>query len=208
MKIDIYNQKGEKIGEQELDKNIFEVKAKPVLIHEALLRQLSNGRRPVARAKTKAERRGGGRKPYAQKGTGRARAGSRRSPVWRKGGVIFGPTGQENYQKSMPIKQRRKALFGTLTLKAQKKQLLGLDQYISKEIKTKNVEVMLKKLHLDRSVLIVVPKKNVMLQKSAGNIPTVKVILANYLNIADLMKFEKVLFLKEALLKLNQIFKA
>ncbi|MDD4352604.1 MAG: 50S ribosomal protein L4 [Candidatus Gracilibacteria bacterium] len=205
MKIDIYDQNGKKIGDQTLNSEIFETEVNEGLVHLALVRQLSNSRNAIAKTKNRAARRGGGIKPFKQKGTGNARAGSRRSPIWRKGGVIFGPTGLENFQKNMPKSERRKALCCALSAKAKDNEILGLDGYKG-EIKTKAFSQMLTKLPITRNVLIVIPEKDAVIQKSAHNLTEAKVILVNYLNIADLLKYKTLLFLKDSLSKVDELW--
>jgi len=207
MKVAIYDQQGKKVKDLELDSKFFEAPIREGLIHLALVRQLSNSRRPIAKTKTKGERRGGGKKPYAQKGTGNARAGSRRSPLWRKGGVTFGPTGLENFEKGMPKSERRQALFSALSAKAKDQQIMGLVSYEG-EVKTKNFAALLAKLPIGRKVLIVIPAADPIVQKSARNLANAKVILVNYLNVADLLKYQTVLFLEPAFGKMAEIWKS
>lgn len=205
MKADLYTQTGEKKGQVELKKEFFEIPYNEDLIHQALVRQQANARTLVAHTKQRAEVRGGGRKPYRQKGTGYARQGSRRSPHFKGGGVVFGPRNTRNFKVDMPKKQRRKALFSALSVKAKNNEILALEKYEG-DVKTKLFAEMLKKLPVERNVLIVIPEKNEVIQKSSNNLPNVKTILINYLNIADLQKFRNVLFLKEALTKMEEVF--
>lgn len=206
LKAPLYNQKGEKTGEISLNSAIFEIPFNRDLVHQALVRQLSMGRLVLAHAKTKGEVRGGGRKPWRQKGTGRARQGSIRSPLWKGGGVTFGPRNTRNFKKDMPKKQRRKALFVTLSEKARENKILALDKYETDKPKTKEFVAMIKKLPIEKDVLVVIAEKSDMLQKSARNLKIVKTISAGYLNIKDLIKYDKVLFLKSALDKLEKTF--
>lgn len=206
MKIDLYSQTGEKKGQIDLNPNIFGVKINEGLIHQALIRQLANNRKPIAHTKLRNEVRGGGRKPYRQKGTGRARHGSIRSPIFRGGGVTFGPRNIRNFKKDMPKKQRRKALFAALSAKVKENQVIALEKYDSQAYKTKKIIELLNKLPIEKNVLIVTPEKNIYFEKSSNNIPYIKTLLVNYLNIADILKFEKILFLKESLGKLEEIF--
>ncbi len=206
MDIDLYTQSGTKNGTVSLPKEIFEVPFKKDLIHQALIRQLSNQRRSTAHAKKRGEVRGGGRKPYAQKGTGRARQGSIRSPQWRGGGVVFGPRNVKNYYKDMPKTQRRAALFSALSEKAREDGIIALEGFNATAPKTKTFAELLKKLPIDRDVLIVIPGKDVIVQKSSSNIPNAKTILVNYMNIKDLQKFKKVLFFKDSIDKLKEVF--
>lgn len=205
MKADLYSQTGEKKGQVDLNKDFFEVPFNGDLIHQALVRQHANGRRAIAHTKLRGEVRGGGRKPFRQKGTGNARQGSRRMPQLKGGGVVFGPRNDRNFKVDMPRKQRRKALFSALSLKAAEGQIMALDKYEG-EVKSKPFAEMVEKLPIDRNVLIVLSEKNETIQKSSNNLPNVKTILVNYLNIADLQKYRNVLFLEEALTKMTEVF--
>jgi len=208
MKVDLYKQSGEKSGSLELPKEIFEVEYNEELIHQALVRQLANKRVAIAHTKTRGEVRGGGRKPFRQKGTGNARQGSTRSPNLRGGGVIFGPRNNRNFSKDMPKKQRRKALFSALSEKARNNEVIGLESYDAKEPKTKDFATMLGKLPVERNALVVIPEKNIVIQKSSSNVANAKTILASYLNIHDLQKYKKVIFLKDSISKLEEVFLA
>lgn len=207
MKFDLYTQTGEKKGQIEGNKKFFEAKVNADLMHQALVLQQANYRNPYAHTLTKAEVRGGGRKPYSQKSTGNARQGSTRNPQWKGGGVAFGPRNVRNYTVAMPKKQRRAALFSALTVKAQNNQIFALDKYDTKEIKTKMFAQMIEKLPVEKDLLVVIPVKNPIVQKSSKNIPFVKTILVNYLNIADLQKYEKVMFLKDSFEKMEEMYK-
>jgi len=206
MKVDLYTQTGEKHGQVELPKEVFETEVNAGLLHQMLILQQSNARIGTAKTKTRGERKGGGRKPWRQKGTGRARVGSSRTPIWRKGGIIFGPTGQQNFEKMMPKKQRRKALFMALSQKANDNDIIVLEKYEVKEPKTKDFAALLAKLPLERKTLIVLSEKNPIIEKSARNLPEVKTLLVNYLNVQDLFKYKKTLFLQSALPRLQEIF--
>jgi large subunit ribosomal protein L4 len=207
LKVDLYNQLGEKKGEVKVNEQIFGAKFNQDLIHQALVRQMANNRLGmIAHTKTKGEIRGGGRKPFRQKGTGRARQGSIKNPHQYHGGVAFGPRNNRNYSQMMPKKQRRLALFSALSAKYNEGKILALDQFDGKEIKTRSFVTMLHKLPIDKDVLLVLPQKNNILQKSSRNLPFVKTILVNYLNIADLQKYDHLLFLEEALKKIEQVY--
>ncbi|MDP2624591.1 MAG: 50S ribosomal protein L4 [Candidatus Peregrinibacteria bacterium] len=205
VKAQVYNQEGEKKGDVTLNKDIFEIEINEGLMHRALVLQLANARNPIAHTKTRGEVRGGGRKPHRQKGTGRARVGSIRVPHYRGGGVVFGPRNTRNFNVSMPKKQRRKALFSALSSKAKDNQILVLEKYEG-NVKSKDFAAMLKKLPIDRDVLVVMAAKDETIQKSAQNLPNAKTILANYLNIRDLLKYQDVMFLKDALEKVEETF--
>ncbi|MBU1934642.1 50S ribosomal protein L4 [Patescibacteria group bacterium] len=206
MKIDLYTQAGEKKGTVDVSDSMFKAPVHEELVRLALIRQMANARQPIAHTKTRGEVRGGGRKPWRQKGTGRARFGSTRNPIWRGGGVAFGPRNDRNYSKNMTKKARRGALFSVLSQKAGDNEIFALNKFEVKTPKTKDFTAMMSKLPVERSLLVVAGEKDVNLEKTAGNLPNVKVILVNYLNPHDLLKYEKVMFLESALKKAEELF--
>lgn len=207
MKLPLYSQDGKKTGDVEVSDKIFNQKVNHTLIHRLLTLQLANRRNPVAHTKTKGEVRGGGKKPYAQKHTGRARQGSIRNPHYIGGGVAFGPNNMRNFELHMPKKARRKALFGTLSAKAKDKLVLALESFTPEKPKTKTFVNVMKNLKLaDKDILFVLPEKNKLHYRVTRNIPNVKTILVNYLNVGDLLRYHHILFLKEALPKIESIF--
>lgn len=206
MKIDLYTQKGEKNGTVDLPKEIFEVKFNKDLVHQTLVRQLANGRVAIAHTKTKGEVSGRGARPYRQKGTGNARQGNLRNPHMKGGGVAMGPRNVRNFEKLMPKKQRRQALFSALSLKAKNDEIFALEGYEASAPKTREFIALLGKLPVQKDVLVVIPEKNVMVQRSTRNIPFVKTILAGYINIQDLQKYNKVLLFKDSIAKLKETF--
>ena len=208
MKIPLYTQDGSKNGEIEAPKSIFEQKVNKALIHKILVMQLANRRHPIAHTLTKGEVRGGGKKPYAQKHTGQARQGSTTNPHYVGGGVAFGPRNTRNFELSAPKKERRNALFGALTEKLSDGRIAALESYDAGEVKTKQFAAMLKKLPFAKTLLFVLPEKNEKVARSSRNIPRVKSIVVNYLNVADILKYHDVIFFKEAIPKLEEIFAA
>jgi large subunit ribosomal protein L4 len=206
MKIDLYTQEGVKNGTLDLPKEMFEVPFNMDLIHQALVRQTANERVNLAHTKLREDVRGGGRKPYKQKGTGNARQGSIRSAQWRGGAIIFGPRNNRNFSKDMPKKQRRQALFSALSVKAKENQIIALEGYKADKPKTKTFEALIKKLPIKRNVLIVLPEKNEIIEKSAANLSNVKIITAGYVNIRDLRDYRMVLLLKDAVAKMQETF--
>ncbi|MBI4127162.1 50S ribosomal protein L4 [Candidatus Peregrinibacteria bacterium] len=207
MKATLYNQKGEKKGEIDLVKNIFEIEGKEGLVHEYLMYQQANARMSIAHTQSKADVRGGGRKPWRQKGTGRARQGSIRNPHWKGGGVAFGPKKWENYEKMMPKKMRRTALFTILTSKAKEGKVMALDKFELDKPKTKDFAQLLSKLQIARNVLVVVNKAENTLKKSAANHKNAKVIVSGYMNPADLLKYDNLMFTETALKELEDTYK-
>ncbi len=206
MKLDLYQQSGEKKGTVDANDKLFAAEVNNELMRLALVRQLSNARQATAHAKTRGEVRGGGKKPWRQKGTGRARFGSSRNPIWRTGGVAFGPRNVQNFEKQMPKKARRAALFSGLSQKASEKQVFALDKFEVKTPKTKDFKALLDKLPIEKSVLVVLSEKDLNLEKSASNLPNVKTILVDYLNLHDLLKYEKVMFMESALKRAEELF--
>ncbi len=201
----ILNQKGKETWKVELKESIFNVEYNEWLIHRALMYQLSNSRINVAFTKTRWERRGSTRKIYRQKGTGRARMWANRSPIRKKGWVVFWPRGDRNFKISMNRKERRKALFSLLSLKLKEKNLIIVDDIKLKEIKTKLANDVVVKLVWDEKTLLLFKEKNEILEKSFSNLPKVKTLLVNYINIADLLKYNKLVLLKDSLENINKL---
>ena len=158
--VNTYNQKGEKIGKTSLNPKVFGINPKSNLVTQVVNAYLTNQRKAMAKTKTKAEVRGGGRKPWRQKGTGRARAGSIRSPIWRGGGIIFGPTGKENYTKQIPSKIKKLALLSVLSNKVQTNNLILLDIIEFKNIKTKDAQVMFQNLPAKSGTFLFMTEKS------------------------------------------------
>ena len=207
MIVNSYNQKGEKIGEVKLPKEIFEVQMSPDLVHQVVVSQMANRRRKIAKAKDRSEVRGGGKKPWRQKGTGRARHGSIRSPIWKGGGVTFGPRTERVFKKIIPKKMRRKALFMVLSAKAKENLVLVLDELKLEKTKTKLMLEILNKLFLKKgSGLVVLDKKDDKIILSARNIPKVATLQAKDLNVLDLLSYKYVLMPKEAIKVIKETF--
>lgn len=205
MDIPIYSQEGKEIEKIEVSKDVFGVPVKEDLIHRVLVMQLSNARQAIAHTKKRDEVHGSTKKITRQKGLGRARKGQISSPVMRKGGVAFGPRNTRNFKKDLSVSERRAGLFCALSAKMKDNSIFGLDTYTG-EMSTKAFSSMLSTLPIDRNVLIVLSDKNELVQKSSRNLPTVKTILVNYLNVRDLLKYRSVMFMKDAIQKVESIF--
>lgn len=186
MQVPLYNLNGEKIGNAELRDDIFAIEPNQAVMHQAFVRQLANARQGTSATKTRGQVAGGGAKPWRQKGTGRARQGSTRAPHFRHGGVAFGPT-PRSHDKKMPRQMRRLALRSALSVKAKDGQLRIVDNLKLDAPKTKEMEAFLGRLSVDSSALIVLPKTDAVVWKSAQNIPDAKTLNANYLNVRDLI---------------------
>lgn len=190
-KVHVYNIEGKQTEEISLDETIFGVKIQPELIQFVVQAQRANAHIPFAHTKGRADVRGGGRKPWKQKGTGNARHGSIRSPLWRGGGVTFGPTKDRNMTKKVNQKERRKAIRMMLSDKVAHDALIVIDSFADLTGKTKQTAELLKKLPAkDKSVLIAVGEKNEIVTRSSKNITRLNTILADSINVADLLKFE------------------
>lgn len=192
MKAEVFNIKGEKVSTAELPKSIFEAEIKPDLMHQAYLRQLANARLGTHKTKTRSEVAGGGRKPWRQKGTGRARHGSIRSPIWVGGGAAHKPQPRD-YSQRMPRKMRRAALRSALSVKAGDKQITVLDELNMAEPKTREMTEILKALAGDESALILLPARSENVEKSVRNIPKAKVLHASYVNVRDLLHYDRLI---------------
>jgi large subunit ribosomal protein L4 len=192
MQISVRNMAGETVGEIELRDDIFGVPVNVPVMHQAFVRQQANARLGTHKTKTRGEVRGGGRKPWRQKGTGRARHGSIREPQWRGGGIVFGPR-PRSYRKKMPRKMRRLAYRSALSVKAGEGQIIILDDLQMSAPKTREMVAVLEALVGDSSALILLPGENVNVEKSVSNLPNVKTLRANYLNIRDLLSYDYLL---------------
>ena len=192
MQVPVYNTQGEQIEETELRDDIFAAPINEGLMHQALVRQLANARLGTHKTKTRSEVRGGGRKPWRQKGTGRARQGSIRSPQWRGGGTVFGPT-PRSYRQKMPRKMRHQALRSVLSVKAADSQVVLVDVFQMAEPKTKDILAVLDNLGIDSSVVILLPQRDEVILRSVRNLPNVRTLVAQYLNVRDLLKHDYVL---------------
>ncbi len=204
-KVAVYDMTGAQTGEIELNDSVFGVEVNEAVMHQAVVMQLANQRLGTASTKTRGMVRGGGRKPWRQKGTGRARSGSTRSPLWVGGGTVFGPQ-PRNYAFSMPRKARRLAIKSALSAKVQAGELLVMEDITIKEPKTKTVVRMLDSLKIgDDKALIIVSAPDENVEKSSRNIPGVKSITSQGLNVYDILYHDKVLVTKDAVSKIEEV---
>jgi large subunit ribosomal protein L4 len=198
---------GERNGEVDLPKTVFDEKPNMPVMHQAYLRQLANARQGTASTKTRGDVSGGGAKPYRQKGTGRARHGSIREPSMKGGGTVFGPH-PRSYEQRMPKQMRRLALRSALTQKALDGQVRVIENYVFDEPKTKQAVDLIQAIGFDNSALIVLPAPNMIVSRSFENLPGTKTILARNLNIRDLFAHTYLLLSKDCLDLLEENFKA
>jgi large subunit ribosomal protein L4 len=193
MEVDVMNMQGEKVSSVELPEQIFAAPVNVDLMHQAYLRQMANARLGTHSTKTRADVSGGGRKPWRQKGTGRARQGSTRAPHWVGGGRVHTPH-PRSYAQAMPVKMRRAALRSALSVKAADKEIVVLDALTLPEPKTRLMAQALDRLVGDASALVLIPEKTTdyeLVVRSTNNIPDAKALLASYLNVRDLLGFDR-----------------
>ena len=192
MKVDVVNMQGQKVRTAELPAAIFEAQVKPDLMHQALVRQQANARLGTHSTKGRGEVSGGGRKPWRQKGTGRARAGSTRSPIWVGGGKAHTPK-PHSYYLRMPRKMRRAALRSALSAKAAQAEIVVIDELRLTQPRTGEMAKVLKSLVGEASALIVLVAKDEGLTRSVRNLESAKTLLANYLNVRDILGYQRLI---------------
>ena len=195
MKVDVFNMEGEKVKQVELSAAVFEAPINVDLMHQAYIRQMANARLGTHKTKTRSEVAGGGRKPWRQKGTGRARQGSTRAVQWKGGGRVHTPR-PRSYEQAMPKKMRRAALRSALSAKAAEAGIVVVDEIVLTEPKTRLMAEALGKLIGESSALVLMPEKDLSYDtamRSADNLADAKVLLAGYLNIRDLLGYDKVI---------------
>lgn len=192
MQVPIVDAQGAQVGALDLRDDIFNIEPNTAVMHQALVRQLANARQGTVKTKTRGEVSGSGTKMWRQKGTGRARQGQKRAPHWRKGGIVFGPR-PRSYEQKMPLKMRRLALKSALSAKAQAGQLVLLQDFGLAAPKTRDMASLLATVSRARSTLIVLPAgDNAAVVRSANNLPKVKTLHHQYLNLRDLLGYEVV----------------
>ncbi len=204
--ISVYNQEGKQIGDIALSDKIFGVKPNPTLVHEVVIAEQANDRQAVASTKTRGQVRGGGKKPWKQKGTGRARQGSIRSPQWVGGGIVFGPSSERNFTVKINKKTRRKALFMILSDKVASQRFVVIDAITTAPAKTKAMASLLKKLPIDKTVLMVTPVSDAALLRMIRNLPNVKLTTPNAVSLLDVMNYRTLVFLKDAVPAFEKIY--
>ena len=198
----LMDQNGNNAGEVTLNDNVFSVEPNEAVVFDAIISQRAGKRQGTSKVKNRSAVRGGGKKPWRQKGTGRARQGSIRAPQWRGGGVVFGPT-PRSYAYSMPRKQRRLAIKSVLSQKLLDQNLVVLDKLTLDAPKTKDFIAILNGLKLEGKVLVVSDDKNVQL--SAKNLPKVKVISVNGLNVEDAVNYDKLVLTQDDVKKIEEV---
>ena len=204
-KVDVYDINGKKVSDVELNEKIFGIEPNENIVHEVLVNYLANQRQGTQSTKTRAEVRGGGRKPWRQKGTGRARQGSIRAPQWIKGGIALGPK-PRSYRYSINKKEKQLAIKSVLSSKVLEKELTVVDKLEVKEIKTKTMVKALADMKVEGKTLIILPENNKNVLMSSRNIEGVKTIVANNINIFDLLKYTNLILPVDTVKKLEEVY--
>jgi len=205
-KLDIMNLKGEKVKDVAINASIWNIEVNEIAVKKAIDLQMASIRQGTQKAKTRAEVSGGGKKPHRQKGTGRARVGSSRNPVWRGGGIAFAPT-PRSYSFKMNKKERALALRSALSLKAKEKALTIIDSLELTSLKTKDIKDLMKKLELSGKILFISMSDAENLFMATRNLGNITVIMANELNVYDLINNDKVVIEEAALNVIEEVLK-
>jgi large subunit ribosomal protein L4 len=201
----LYDRTGKSLGNVELADVLFAAPVNAAVLHQVVTAQLAGRRTGTHDTKTRGEVRGGGRKPYRQKGTGRARQGSRTAPHYRGGGAVFGPH-PRSYEQRLPRKMKRLALRGALTAKLGDAAIKIIDAFGIEAIKTRDLAGVLGALEAHGRVLVIAPGRDLKLELSARNLPTVEILLADSLNVVDLLKADIVLIEQPALARMEEVY--
>jgi large subunit ribosomal protein L4 len=201
----LFDKTGKNVGKVELSDALFAAPVNAAVLHQVVTAQLAGRRTGTHDTKTRGEVRGGGKKPYRQKGTGRARQGSRTAPHYRGGGAVFGPH-PRSYEQRLPRTMKRLALRGALTAKLGDEAIKIIDAFAIEAIKTRDLAGVLGALEAHGRVLVVAPGRDEKLELSARNLPTVEVILADSLNVVDLLKADIVLIEQPALARMEEVY--
>ena len=202
--VSVYNMEGNEVGSMELNDAVFGVEVNEHLVHMAVVQQLANNRQGTQKAKTRSEVSGGGRKPWRQKGTGHARQGSTRAPQWTGGGVVFAPVPRD-YSFKINKKEKRAALKSALTSRVEAQKFVVLDELKLEAIKTKDFVKVLNNLNVSKAP-VVMGDKDVVIEKSAANVPDVKTTQATLLNVYDILKYDTVITTKAAVEKIEEVY--
>lgn len=203
-KVALYNVQGSQVGEVELSDAVFGIEPHVHVLHEAVVMQQASLRQGTHKTKGRSEVRGGGRKPWKQKGTGRARQGSIRAPQWKGGGTVFGPT-PRSYAYKLPKKVRRLAIKSALSSKVIDNEIVVLDDLAMAQPKTKEFAAILTNLKVERKALVVASEHDENVARSARNIPGVKFLAADGINVLDVLGYDKLIITKDAVQKVEEV---
>lgn len=204
-KVALYDMNGTQIGEVDLNDEVFGIEPNEAVLYDFVKMQLANKRAGTSSTKTRSEVRGGGRKPWRQKGTGRARVGSTRNPVWVKGGIAFGPKPRD-YSYKLPRKVRRLAMKSALSSKVLENNLILVSELAFDEPRTKEMVQVLASLNAAGKTLVVLADSDENVTKSARNIPGIKLLQADFINVYDLLNYETLLITRDAVSRVEEVF--
>jgi len=204
-KVALYDMNGAQIGDIDLSENVFGIEPNEAVLHQFVKMQLANKRVGTSSTKTRAEVKGSGKKPWRQKGTGRARVGHKRNPVWKGGGIAFGPKPRD-FSFKMPRKVRRLAMRSALSSKVLDNNIIVVDHLNFEEPKTKQMVLALEALKTGKKTLVVTTGDAQNAMKSARNIPGVKPLGVDFINVYDLLKYETLLITKDAVARVEEVF--
>jgi large subunit ribosomal protein L4 len=205
MQVDVVDTTGAVVAQRDLDETVWGIEPHISVMHQALIRQQANARVGTHDTKTRGEVSGGGAKPWRQKGTGRARQGSIRSPQWKGGGAVFGPHPRK-YTQKMPKQMHRLAIRSALSAKVRDGRLTIVQGLDSIEPRTKAMVALVAKLPASRSMLFVTPGRSESVERAAANLPNVRTIHAGYVNVRDLLKYERVVITPEAIDRIEALW--
>ncbi|GGE20939.1 50S ribosomal protein L4 [Marinithermofilum abyssi] len=203
-KVNVVDMNGSQVGEIELSESVFGIEPNEAVLHDAVVMQQASQRRGTHAVKNRSAVSGGGRKPWRQKGTGRARHGSIRSPIWVGGGVVFGPT-PRSYAYKLPKKVRRLAIRSALSSKVKEENLVVLDKLTLEQPKTKEMVKVLNNLNAERKALVVTQDFDENVALSARNIPGVKFVKADGLNVLDVLNHDKLIITRDAVSRVEEV---
>ncbi len=206
MILPLRNNMGEVVGNLEVDDGVFNAEINIPLMHQAVVTYLANQRRGTASTKTRSEVEGSTRKVWRQKGTGRARHGSIRANIFVGGGVVFGPK-PRSYRKKLPVKMKRGALRSCLSARVRDDELVVIDDIVLETPKTKEMTQWLQRQKLEGKILMVLSSGKTNVFKASSNIPNLKLIRVDNINIYDLLNADKVVFEKDALRRVQEVLK-
>ncbi|AHI54158.1 50S ribosomal protein L4 [Spiroplasma sabaudiense Ar-1343] len=207
MKAQVYDIKGTSVKEITLNDKVWAIEPHQQAIYDTVVSQQAALRQGTKKTKTRAEVRGGGRKPWKQKGTGRARQGSIRAPQWRGGGIAFGPTPDINYKKSVNKKVRQLAIRSALSLKAKEENLVIIDKFNFEKPSTKGMVEVMSNLKVDNQKILIITKENEeIVIKSAGNLPGVKTLDSQKMNLFDILNASKLIITEDAVLRVEEVY--
>lgn len=204
-KVQVLDINGQKVDEMQLSDAVFGIKPNKVLLHEMVVNYLANQRQGTQSALTRAEVAGGGKKPWRQKGTGRARQGSIRAPQWRHGGIVFAPKPRD-YSYTVNKKEKRLAMKSAFSAKVIDNNVIILDKLTLDDYKTRDIVNMLSAVNANKKTLLVLPEMDKKIIFSARNIPGVKTAQVNTLNVYDILNYDSLIIVRDAVSKIEEVY--